>query len=87
MGEMGCLSLLDLPARFERLGEVRLREVGTPPWAPPPCAMGATMKWTALRGSSEWRERSSRSERREFISDIWGKRGATYGRKGACVGE
>ena len=31
MGEMGCLSLLDLPARFERLGEVRLREVGTPP--------------------------------------------------------
>ena len=23
-------------------------------------------------------------EKREFISDVWGKRGATYGEKGVC---
>ena len=40
MGEMGCLSLLDLPARFERLGEVCLREVGTPPLGTPPLRHG-----------------------------------------------
>ena len=28
-----------------------------------------------------------KKEKRELISDIWGKRGATYGEKGACVGE
>ena len=30
---------------------------------------------------------SSANEKSELISDIWGKRGATYGEKGACVGE
>ena len=25
------------------------------------------------------------NEKRELISDIWGKRGATYGEKGVCV--
>ena len=75
------------PPRLERPGSTRRQPVllgkGGTCWRSTCSLLDLTLRWTCLSASHRMSKRLDH-EKRELISDIWGKRGATYREKGVC---